>query len=144
MVDEEEVGGPEPKIVDNVVLAMAVTWLSKTTGPNTERLLEQHFPQYEVLSKAMQLLHDGMQLAGKPQGRQGPHKVSKIIEDLVKIVRKLSEETKPKMMVMLSMDSLVHVPMVESTWGAGDEVSTAARLLNLERQMSEMRMELVK
>ena len=144
VVNEEVVAGEEPKIVDNVVLAMAVTWLSKTTGPNTERLLEQHFPQYEKLSKAMQLLHDGMQLSGKPQGRQGPHKVNKIIEDLVKIVRKLSKDTKPKMKVMLSMDNLVHVPMVESTWGAGDEVSTAARLLNLERQMSEMRMELVK
>ena len=38
VVNEEVVAGEEPKIVDNVVLAMAVTWLSKTTGPNTERL----------------------------------------------------------------------------------------------------------
>ena len=48
------------------------------------------------------------------------------------------------MKVIMTPTTLATVPLMESTWGEGDKASTAARLLNLEKQMSEMCMELAK
>ena len=135
--DDEEA----PDVVDNAVLGLAMMWADKT--PNPERLLEKHFDCKEVHDAAM-ILWEKTKLGKKPVKHQQNDKLEKTAKELMVVIKKMKDLKDDKVRIMVSPDSLAMVSFMESTWGDGDEASTAARLLNLERQMNEMRVELAK
>ena len=144
----EEMSGSEddPESIDNAVLCMAWMWSNKTTVANAEKLVVKHFKHsYQDVYGALVLIWE---ITGKV-GRKPPKytkndKFEMSAKELIALILKLKEQDDPKVNVIMSPTTMAMIPMTESTWGEGDEASTAARLLNLEIQMNEMRTELSK
>ena len=136
----------EAENIDNAVLGMAWMWSDKTTVVNTEKLLVKHFQHsYTEVYSALVLLWDKTGKVGKkPSKHTKSEKFEASAKELVALIMKLKDQNDQTVKVIMTPTTLASVPFMESTWGEGDEASTAARLLNLEKQMGEMRTELKK
>ena len=136
----------EPEPIDNAVLCMAWMWSDKTTVANAEKLVVKHFQHsYQDVYGALVLIWEKTVKVGrKPANHTKSDKFDLSAKELIAFILKLKEESDPKVNVIMTPTTLATVPIIESTWGEGDEASTAARLLNLEKQMNEMRTELAK
>ena len=136
----------EADIIDNAVLGMAWMWSDKTTVVNAEKLVVKNFQHsYTDVYNALVLLWEKTGKVGKKPSKQTKSdKLEATAKELVAFILKLKDQDEKKVKVIMTPTTLAMVPLMESTWGEGDEASTAARLLNLEKQMSEMRMELAK
>jgi hypothetical protein len=133
-----------PEEVDNYLLATVMMWMDKTTVSNTERLMEQYF-KYDQVHEAQEILCEKMQKK-KPTDKRPTNlqRLQKSASELVTLIQELQAQGETKQVkVVVTPTNLARVPLMESTWGVGD-VSTAARLLNLERQMTEMRVEMAR
>ena len=137
-------GVKAPEEVDSYLLATVIMWLDKTTVSNTERLMEQYF-KYEQVHEAQTILSEKMKKK-KPTDKRPTNmrRLQTSAAELVALLQELQAQGETKLVkVVVTPASLAMVPLMESTWGEG-EVSTAARLLNLERQMTEMRVEVAR
>ena len=143
-----EMSGSEddPESIDNAVLCMAWMWSDKTTVANAEKLVVKHFKHsYQDVYGALVLIWEKTGKVGrKPPKHTKSDKFEMSAKELIAFILKLKEQDDPKVNVIMSPTTMAMIPMMESTWGEGDEASTAARLLNLEIQMNEMRTELYK
>jgi len=130
------------KEVDSYLLTTVMMWMGKTTVSNTERLIEQYF-KYEEVHKAQGILCENMGKE-KPKDKKTINKLQRAASELVLLVQELeAQEENKKVRVVVTPTSLAMVPLMESTWGEG-EIATAARLLALERQMTEIRVDVAK
>ena len=133
-----------PEEVDSYLLATVIMWLDKTTVSNTERLMEQYF-KYEQVHEAQAILSEKMKKKEPTNKRPtNMRRLQTSSAELVALLQELQAQGEAKQVrVVVTPASLAMVPLMESTWGEG-EVSTAARLLNLERQMAEMRVDVAR
>ena len=139
--DEDDV-----EIIDNAILGMAMMWADQTTVANAEKLVQKHFQHsYKDVHDALVLLWEKTgKMVKKPAKHTKNDKFELSSRELIDLIIKLKDHKEQKVKVIMTPRTLAMVPIMESTWGEGDEASTSARLLNLERQMSEMRLELTK
>jgi len=132
-----------PEDVDSYLLATAIMWLDKTTVSNTERLVEQYF-KYEQIHEANVILSEKMKTKIPTKKNNSMQRLQKSAKELLALLQVLQAQGEAKQVrVVVTPASLAMVPLMESTWGEG-EVSTAARLLTLERQMTEMRLDVAR
>ena len=139
-------GEDDLESIDNAVLCMAWMWSDKTTVANAEKLIVKHFQHsYQDVYGALVLIWEKTGKVGrKPSKHTKSDKFEVSAKELIALILRLKEQSDPTVKIIMTPTTLSMVPLMESTWGEGDEASTAARLLNLEIQMTEMRTELAK
>ena len=133
---------PGPEYLDNHLLATVMMWFGKTTIVHTEQLIAEYY-KYEDVYSAHVLLSEKMKTK-KPVKHKNATKMQESAKELVVAIKAVSSQSDPKIKLVVSPENMALVPLVEGTWGTKDEVSTSARLLNLEKLVNDLRVDLVK